>query len=99
MTGLHDMQSDRRQFLQASMLGAAAAVIPTDPGATATAADVKAAGKVEPFELDEMTVAGFQEAIKSGKESAHSLVKKYRARIEAIDQKGPALNSLIEFNP
>jgi amidase len=93
------MHSDRRQFLQASLLGAAAAALPADQVATATAAETKPAGKVEAFELDEMTVSDFQEAMKSGKESAHSLVKKYWARIEAIDKKGPALNSIIEFNP
>jgi amidase len=95
------MRSDRRQFLQTSLLGAAAvAALPAEPVASASAAvEPKTAGKVEPFELDEMSVADFQEAMKSGKESAHSLVKKYRSRIEAIDKQGPALNSIIEFNP
>ncbi|HEV8003274.1 MAG TPA: twin-arginine translocation signal domain-containing protein, partial [Planctomycetaceae bacterium] len=92
------MQSDRRHFLQAGLLGAAAAALPVEPAA-ASGAEVKPAGKVEPFELDEMTIADLQQAMKSGKESAHSLVKKYRTRIEAIDKQGPALNSIIEFNP
>src|SRR5262245_30760320 len=35
----------------------------------------------------------------SGKETARSLVEKYRARIEAIDRSGPTLKSVIELNP
>ncbi len=57
------------------------------------------AGHVEPFELDELSIADLQQAMQSGKESARSLVKKYQARIEAVDRKGPALNSVIEVNP
>jgi hypothetical protein len=93
------MQSDRRQFLQASLLGAAAAALPVDPATAATGAESKATSKAEPFELDELTIDDLQQAMKSGQETARSLVKKYQLRIEAVDQKGPALNSVIEFNP
>ncbi|HEV3298126.1 MAG TPA: amidase family protein, partial [Planctomycetaceae bacterium] len=93
------MQSDRRQFLQAGLLSAAAAALPVDPARATTGAESKGTDKGEPFELDELTVGDLQEAMKSGKETARSLVKKYQGRIEAIDQKGPALNSVIEFNP
>jgi amidase len=89
-----NIQSDRRRFLQTSLLGAAVATLPLD-----LAPQVNAAGKVEPFELDEMTIADLQEEMKSRKQSAHSLVEKYLARIEAIDRKGPTLNSIIETNP
>jgi amidase len=88
------MPSDRRQFLQVGLLGAAVAGLPLDPAAAANAGD-----KVEPFELDEMTIADLQEGMKSGKHNARSLAEKYLARIEAIDKKGPALNSIIETNP
>ncbi len=37
--------------------------------------------------------------MRSGGESAASLVKQYLARIDAIDQKGPAINAVIELNP
>jgi amidase len=93
------MHADRRQFLQTTFLGAAAAALRADPAAEARGADDKPAGHVEPFELDELTIADLQRAQKSGKETTRSLVKKYQARIEAIDQHGPALNSVIEFNP
>jgi amidase len=89
------MQSDRRRFLQTGLLGAAVAALPFDQGK----AEDKAAGKVELSELEEMTIADLQEGMKSGKHSARSLAEKYLARIEAIDRKGPALNSIIETNP
>jgi amidase len=94
------LESNRRQFLQTGLLGAAAAAaLPTDSAAAANEAGKKGTGGVAPFELDEMTIADLQQAMKSGKESAHSLAAKYLARIEAIDKQGPALNSVIEVNP
>ena len=35
----------------------------------------------------------------SGKFTAQSLTQKYLARIEEIDKRGPAINSVIELNP
>ena len=40
-----------------------------------------------------------QSGMKSGKFTARSLVEKYLARIEEIDKRGPAINSIIELNP
>jgi len=37
--------------------------------------------------------------MKSGRFTARSLVEKYSARIEEVDKRGPALNSIIEMNP
>jgi len=51
------------------------------------------------FELDEMTIADLQKTMQTGQQSAHSLVEKYLARIQAIDKSGPAINSIIELNP
>jgi amidase len=88
--------------LQSSLLGAAAALplgaSAETKGGASRPAD-KSADRVDPFELDELTIADLQQAMQSGKESARSLVKKYQARIEAVDRKGPALNSVIEVNP
>jgi amidase len=83
------METNRRRFLQAGLIGAAAAATTAAP----------AAETVEPFELDELTVADLQDGTKSGKFTARSLTEKYLARIEAIDKKGPAVNSVIEVNP
>ena len=62
-------------------------------------ASTEAATEVRPFELDELSVAAFQDGMKSGKYTARSLTEKYLARIEAIDRRGPKLTSVIEINP
>jgi amidase len=51
------------------------------------------------FELEEATIANLQAAMKSGKESAVSLTKKYLRRIDEIDKRGPTLRAVIEINP
>jgi amidase len=89
------MQSDRRRFLQTGLAGAAVVASGFGPGEDKD----KSAGKMEPFELEEMTIADLQERMKSGKDSARSLAQKYLARIDSIDRNGPALNSIIEANP
>jgi len=53
----------------------------------------------KPFELDEITIAELQAGMASGKYTAHAIAEKYLARIEDIDQRGPALASVIEVNP
>ena len=55
--------------------------------------------EVQPFELDEITVAALQEGMRSGQYTARSLTEKYVSRIEAIDRQGPKLASVIEINP
>jgi amidase len=82
------MEPNRRHFLQAGLLGAGAAT-----------AAVLAADPIKPSELDELTLADLQDGMKSGKFTARSLAAKYLARIEAVDQRGPAVNSVIEVNP
>ena len=52
-----------------------------------------------PFELDELTVQQLQDAMASGRYTAHRLVELYTARINAIDRQGPELRSIIELNP
>jgi amidase len=89
----------RRQFLQTTMLGGlSAAFLPS----LADAREVSAAPA--PFdahtsELDESTVADLQAGMVSGKFTATSLTGVYLARIEEIDRRGPAVNSVIEINP
>jgi amidase len=82
----------RRSFLAAGLSGGVAAAAP--PAAAAPAPD-----EGDDFELNEVTIAGLQERLRSGKETARSLAEKYLARIEAIDRRGPALRSVIEVNP
>src|SRR5690242_9617271 len=37
--------------------------------------------------------------MKSGQDTSQTLVRQYLGRIDAIDQRGPAINSVIELNP
>jgi amidase len=89
----------RRSFLQKSVVGGVGAVLLP---ALASAREIAASTPVPDvpaFELDEITIADLQAGMASGKFSARSITEKYLARIEAIDKRGPAINSLIELNP
>jgi len=74
---------DRRTFLQRAALAAAF---------------VRAAGAQEP-DLDEIGIADLQQAMNSGQITAVVLVDRYLGRIDAMDRGGPALHSVIEWNP
>ena len=90
----------RREFLQQSaLLGAAAWVGATAVGCSSVARGRSAAPRVKSFELEEMTVAGLQRGLASGRFTATGLVQSYRQRISEIDQRGPRLNAVIELNP
>ena len=51
------------------------------------------------IELMEMTIGQIHQAMLSGQLSCRELTAGYLARIEAYDQTGPALNSIIQVNP
>jgi amidase len=103
----------RRSFLANIVAAGAAGVVYPALGAARAAASTKApptkephspspaspAPQVQPFELDEITVTELQEAMKSGRFTARSLVEKYTAHIAGIDRSGPTINSVIELNP
>ncbi len=56
-------------------------------------------GQDTPFELLETTIKDVHEAYKSGQLTASQLVQLYLDRIEAYDQQGPTINSIITLNP
>jgi amidase len=93
----------RRKFIQTSLLaGASAAVLSPVPSSASPlnnsrAREARSLGGS--FEFDEMTVTEMQEGMASGRFTAHSITDKYLARIESIDKRGPAINSVIEVNP
>ena len=92
--------SSRRDFLRSSAIaGVVALSQPAIACASENSGTAERAAEVKPFELDELTVAELQAGMKSGKWSARSLVEKYLSRIEDIDKRGPAVNSVIELNP
>ncbi len=70
----------------------------------AAAATFAAAGRIDvlaapPSNLNEATIAELQAAMQSGSLSSKDLVDYYLARIRALDQAGPGVNSVIEVNP
>src|ERR1700724_1192382 len=89
----------RRKFIQASLLGASAAVLTPRPALGESSSTFETKSSAGSFELEEITVSELQEGMTSGRFTAHSIADKYLARIEAIDKHGPAINSVIEVNP
>jgi len=51
------------------------------------------------FVLNEITIDELQKKMQSGEYTARSITQLYLSRIDAIDKKGPAINSVIEINP
>jgi amidase len=86
---------NRRRFLQSSALASAYALVTPTLSRATESPDYSS----QKFELEEATIAEMQEAMTRGRWTARSLTEKYLARIEVIDRKGPALNSVIEVNP
>lgn len=90
----------RRKFLQSSALASVVAI--SQPTMTLPRARAESKTDYSPpseFELDELTIAGLQAGMKSGKFTSRSLVRKYLDRIDDIDKHGPAVNAVIEVNP
>ncbi len=51
------------------------------------------------FPFSETTVQALQSAMDSGRLTAVAIARAYLERIEALDQRGPALRSVLELNP
>jgi amidase len=95
-----DRTVGRRQFLHAGVVGGVAVAAGRGTEGFGPAR-VSAPGlvAVPAFDLEEATVADLQKKLKSGQETAQSLVVKYQQRIEALDKQGPSLHHVIELNP
>jgi amidase len=91
---------NRRTFLKAGLsIPLTAAAFPTLAMTGEAEAHPGPAAEVKPFELDELTIADLQKGMSTGQYTARTIAQKYLARIASIDEKGPALNSIIEVNP
>lgn len=94
------MKLVRREFLQLAALGGSALVTTPLPAIASVRRHASSPSSgVRPFELDEVTIAELQSRLASRTLSAVALAKRYIARIEQIDRRGPALRSVIELNP
>lgn len=105
MIGPDFPQMSRRRIVK---YGAAGLALSAAGGATALArpGDNPAAFALAEYqtaaphrELEEMTVAEMRAALDAGDLTSRELVNMYIARIEAIDQYGPALQSVLQLNP
>lgn len=87
---------DRRDFVR---MGVAAGAV---AGAAGTATGAPDTARTMPAAADALLDAGVREqaaAMAAGKLGSEQLVKRYLARIAAVDKAGPRLNSVIELNP
>jgi amidase len=88
----------RRSFIGTAVAGIAAARhgsirVDDRPGPQPPTRQVPA------FALDELTIDDLQARLRSGADTSRSLVQQYLSRIDALDQRGPAINAVIELNP
>jgi len=93
----------RRDFITSTTLATAglstlltASCNPADKSAKP---ELTSSEAVPAFELDEESISSLQEKMAAGKYSSEQITQLYLDRIEAIDKKGPLLNSVIEINP
>lgn len=64
-----------------------------------TTSNVTVDATPEPFVYEEITIDEIQEQFASGDLTVEKLVQAYLDRIEALDQNGPTLRSVIQVNP
>jgi amidase len=55
--------------------------------------------RVHPFELEEVSIPQLQKGLEAGEYTSQRLVSLYLERIDEIDQRGPAINQILEINP
>jgi amidase len=82
----------RRTFLGAAISGRVAVFLGCILAFTARADSI-------PTAHNEATVAQLQAEMAAGKLTSEQLTREYLARIAALDQSGPGVNSVIELNP
>ena len=89
---------NRRAWMAGAGAAVGAAALPAEAAASAKAtASVKPA--LKDSKLDAMDVTALQAEMAAGRLSAQALVKHCLQRIQAIDQRGPRLNAVIQLNP
>ena len=92
----------RREFVRASLLGGLAAFGGAGlAGGAAARTLALLAGEPQGgrFDWEELTVRDAQAAMSAGRVTARRLTEMYLERVERIDRRGPAVNSVIETNP
>jgi amidase len=92
----------RREFVRVSLVGSLGAALAGCNHEAAARTLALLAGEPQgggKFDWEELTVRDAQAAISANRVSARRLTEMYLERIERIDRRGAALNSVIETNP
>ncbi len=89
----------RREFLRTGALGALASTAAGPAGSEAVPRPAPQAVSADAFEFAEATIGELQERMKSGALTSRALTSAYLARIEALNDAGPALHHVLETNP
>jgi len=87
---------NRRKFVRTGLLSGVALATVTNLADSATGS---ASTSPPAFELDELTISDLSQGMAKGQYTAHSITRAYLDRIDSIDKRGPAINSIIELNP
>ena len=97
----HDDSLTRRTFVGASVAGVIAAAHGRfdlrDRGEHGDRGEPTA--QAPAFALEELTIDDLQSRMRSGSETSVSLTRQYTDRIGAMDQRGAAINAVLELNP
>jgi amidase len=93
---MHKMS--RRSFLQCTALATAGPTL-IEWMTSASVHSQEGFSEPLPFRVEEATIADLQRLMASGQLTAHQLVQMYLERIDALDQKGPTLRSILQINP
>ena len=89
----------RRAFVEASALAGVFVTTSSTPRRAGDTTPTPARPAIPPFELEEATIAQLQDGMKTGKYTSRSITQLYLGRIDALDQRGPAVNHVLEVNP
>jgi amidase len=97
---------DRRSLIRQGIAATAAAIAGPALARTGIAAESTSGPRTSdlgprtsPFQLEELSVVELQRAMRSGAQTARSIAEQCLTRIDDIDRRGPAINSVIEINP
>ncbi len=89
----------RRQFVERTILAGMGMPVISMWSCGSPQKPVDDVSSLDTFELNEITVSELRSGMESAKWTSRQIVELYLNRIEAIDRKGPHLNSVIEVNP
>src|SRR5580692_4346728 len=94
---------NRREFVVSGVVSGALAVagsaIPRRADAASIAPHAEPRSVPDDFPLAEITIDRLQQAMQSGQYTARAIAEQYLSRIDAMDQRGPSVNAIIELNP